>query len=262
MENSSTSRISPASATGFPPNAFGIGWVLLTAIGVVVIFFIPPIIGVAVWLATHGMDTARLQTEMLGLFGVGLQSAGEVAGILVLLAVLPAIAHMSLRELGFRLPKASDAGKIGLAILLMFVVVTALGSLLSTLLHFKTPELAIKVFTQLHGWQKALFALFAIVVGPVAEEFVFRLFLFNAMRAWWGFWPGAIVSSALFGLAHAQPPFTPVMFLALSLPLAIGGIILCSVYARTGSILSNMITHATFNALSVVLITVAPQLAK
>lgn len=262
MENSSPSPTSPALAITFPPKAFGVGWVLLTAIGVVIIFFIPPIIGTAVWLGSHGMNTVLLQKEMLGLFGVGLQSAGEVAGVLFLIAVLPAVSRMSLRAMGFRMPAASDAGKIALAIFLMFVVVTALGSLLSTALHFKTPELAIKVFTQLQGWQKALFALFAIVVGPVAEECVFRLFLFNAMRAWWGFWPGAIVSSALFGLAHAQPPFTPVMFLALSLPLAVGGIVLCSVYARTGSILSNMITHATFNALSVALITVAPQLAK
>jgi membrane protease YdiL (CAAX protease family) len=82
------------------------------------------------------------------------------------------------------------------------------------------------------------------------------------MRAWWGFWPGAIVSSVLFGLAHAQPPFVPAMFVSLSLPLAIGGLILCSVYARTGSMWSNIITHSSFNALSVLLITVAPQLAK
>jgi membrane protease YdiL (CAAX protease family) len=114
----------------------------------------------------------------------------------------------------------------------------------------------------MQGWQKALFALFAIVVGPVWEEFVFRIFLFNAMRKWWGFWPGAIVSSLCFGLAHAQPPFTPVMFLALSVPLAVGGIILCSIYTRTGSAWSNMITHASFNGLSLLLITVAPNLAK
>jgi membrane protease YdiL (CAAX protease family) len=91
---------------------------------------------------------------------------------------------------------------------------------------------------------------------------VFRVFLFNAMRKWWGFWPGAIVSSILFGAAHAQPPFGPSMFVALSLPLAIGGIILCTVYTRTGSVYSNMITHASFNGLSLLLITVAPQLAK
>ncbi len=152
--------------------------------------------------------------------------------------------------------------KIIAAIIAMFVLVTALGSLFSTLLHFKTPELAIAVFQHMQGWQKVLFAIFAVIVGPVWEEFVFRVFLFNAMQKWWGFWPGAIVSSVLFGLAHAQPPFVPAMFLALSLPLAVGGVILCTVYARTGNAWSNMITHASFNGLSLLLLTVAPQFAK
>jgi membrane protease YdiL (CAAX protease family) len=197
-----------------------------------------------------------------GLFGIGLQSAAEVAAVLFLLLVLPGISKISLRDLGFRAPAESDSGKIVAAVLAMFILVTALGSILSTALHFKTPELAISVFMHMQGWQKILFAIFAVIVGPVSEEMVFRVFLFNAMRKWWGFWPGAIVSSILFGAAHAQPPFGPSMFVALSLPLAIGGIILCTVYTRTGSVYSNMITHASFNGLSLLLITVAPQLAK
>jgi membrane protease YdiL (CAAX protease family) len=223
---------------------------------------VPPFIGSIVWFVVNGMDTVRFSNEMQGLLGIGLQSAGELPDIVYLLAVLPSVAHTSLRNLGFRAPAAGDAGGIAAAIVLMFVLVTALGSLFSAALHFKTPELAVHVFTSLQGWQKALFVLFAVIVGPVWEEFVFRIFLFNAMRKWWGFWPGAIVSSLLFGLAHAQPPFTPAMFVALSFPLAVGGIVLCSVYARTRSAWSNMITHASFNALSLLLITVAPQLAK
>jgi len=262
VENSSPSPTSPALAIAFPPNAFGVGSVILTAIIGIIIFLVPPFAGTIVWLVTHGMDVAALNRGLFGLLGIGLQSAGEVAVILFLLAVLPPVARMSLRDLGLRPPARSDTGRIVGAIVLMFVLVTALGSLLSTALHFKTPELAVQVFTHMRGWQKVLFAIFAVIVGPVWEEFVFRIFLFNAMRKWWGFWPGAIVSSILFGLAHAQPPFTPVMLLALSLPLAVGGIILCAVYTRTGSAWSNMITHASFNGLSLLLITVAPQLAK
>jgi membrane protease YdiL (CAAX protease family) len=101
-----------------------------------------------------------------------------------------------------------------------------------------------------------------VVLAPAFEESVFRLVLFNAMRQWWGFWPGAIVSSILFGLAHAQPPFTSAMFLSISLPLAVGGIVLCWVYAKTNNAWSSMITHGGFNALSLILLVVFPQLAK
>ena len=262
MENSSPSPTSPGSPIVYAPDAFGVGSTILAAAGALIAFIVPVFIGVIVWFALNGTDAVGLNRAMVGLFGIGLQSAAEVVVILYLIVVLPAIAKRSLRDLGFRSPASSDTGKIVAAIVAMFLLVTALGSVLSTVLHFKTPELAIAVFQHMQGWQKLLFAIFAIVVGPVWEEFVFRIFLFNAMRKWWGFWPGAIVSSILFGLAHAQPPFTPVMFVALSLPLAVGGVILCTVYARTGSAWSNIVTHASFNGLSLLLITVAPQLAK
>ncbi len=262
MENSSPSPTSAASPITFPPDAFSPGATILTLVGGLLILFGVIIMGGVIWIALHGLDTAAMQRSLIGLFGIELQSVAEIAVVLFLIAVLPVISKTSLRDLGFRAPDMTDAGKIVAAIVAMFVLVTALGSLLSTALHFKTQELAVQVFLHMHGLDKVLFALFAVVVGPVTEEFVFRIFLFNAMRKWWGFWPGAIVSSILFGLAHGQQPFTPAMVVSLSLPLAIGGMILCWVYVRTGSAWSNMITHASFNALSLLLISVAPQLAK
>ena len=262
MENSSASPTSPGSPTVFPPNAFGVGATILTALGALVLFILPVIIAIIVWFAAHGYDVAGINRAFVGLFGIGVQSAAEIIVIGFLLAVLPSLSKTSLYGLGFRAPQGADWGKIGLAIAGMFIVVNFLGSVLMSALHFKTPELAIAVFTHMVGWQKILFAFFAVIVGPVWEEFVFRIFLFNAMRKWWGFWPGAIVSSLLFGLAHAQQPLVPAMFLSLSLPLALGGIVLCWVYTRTGSAYANMATHAGFNALSLALISVAPQLAK
>lgn len=262
MENSSPSPTSAASPTVFPADAFGPGSTILTLLGGVIILSGIIILGGIVWILLHGLDPAAMQRSLIGLFGIELQSVAEIAVVVFLIAVLPVISKTSLRDLGFRAPSPSDTGMIVAAIISMFVLVTALGSILSTALHFKTQELAVQVFLHMHGLDKALFAIFAVVVGPVTEEFVFRIFLFNAMRKWWGFWPAAIISSILFGLAHGQQPFTPVMLLSLSFPLAIGGVILCGIYVRTGSAWSNIITHASFNALSLLLISVAPQLAK
>ncbi len=262
MENSSPSPTSPAWRIAFAPNAFRPAAAILTLLGGAIVFLAVIIVGGIVWFVGRGVDVAGLQRSLMGLFGIELQSAAEVVLVLYLLLVLPAIAKTGLRGLGLQWPAARDTGKIVLAVIAMFVVVTALGSILTSVLHLKIQELAVAIFLHMKGWEKLLFAVFAIVVGPVTEEFVFRIFLFNAMRKWWGFWPGAIVSSILFGLAHAQQPFTPAMLVALSLPLAVGGIILCIVYVRTGSAWSNMITHAAFNGLSLLLITVAPQLAK
>jgi hypothetical protein len=68
-----------------------------------------------------------------------------------------------------------------------------------------------------------------------------------------GFWGGAILSGVLFGIAHGD------IFAAI--PLALGGVVLCGVYYRTGNIFAPMISHALFNALSIVALLFIPKVA-
>ena len=144
----------------------------------------------------------------------------------------------------------------------MAVVLTLLGTALSALLRAHTPEEAIKVFLGLKSpLSKAGFAFFAVVLAPFFEEFVFRLFLFNAFRRWWGFWPGAIVSSVLFGCAHYQQSAANVN-IALIVPLMLGGLILAWIYNKTANAWAPMLTHAGFNGITLLALFVAPQLAK
>jgi membrane protease YdiL (CAAX protease family) len=47
-----------------------------------------------------------------------------------------------------------------------------------------------------------------VVLGPFAEEVLFRGLLFVGLRRiGWSFWPAATVSSVLFGVAHVRPVF-------------------------------------------------------
>ena len=125
---------------------------------------------------------------------MALQGIAEIIVIAYLLIVPPRLAKRSLGEIGFRSLRAGDGLAIAIGIIAMAVVLTLLGTALSALLRAHTPEEAIKVFLGLKSpLSKAGFAFFAVVLAPFFEEFVFRLFLFNAFRRWWGFWPGAIV---------------------------------------------------------------------
>lgn len=261
MENSSASPTSPASRIAFGPNAFGFGATFLTILGALFILFAIFIAGSVAWVALNGANLVTLAHKLTSLFGIALQSGAEIGVIIYLAIVVPAIAKCSLRDLGFRTPTASDLMVTLGGILAMFVIVTLLGTLLTNLLHIKTQEMAVQVFLNMHGWRKLAFAAFAVVVGPITEEFFFRVFLFNAIRARSSFWPAAVISGILFGLAHAQAGGGALLF-ALSLPLAVGGVILAYIYARTGNAWTNMMTHAAFNGLSLILITAAPQLAK
>jgi membrane protease YdiL (CAAX protease family) len=83
------------------------------------------------------------------------------------------------------------------------------------------------------------------VMAPVAEEFLFRGFLFTSLRASMGLWPAALVTGAVFGAIHAGS--SPVGFLV---PLAVLGLGLCLIYAWTRSLYPCVALHAINNAIA------------
>ena len=262
MENNSPSATSQESQTLFPPKSFH--WLLTIALllGALVIFFV--IVAAAVFLAIAAGATtpAGIKTWFLGLPAVQIQMIGEIAAAAFLLVLLPQVAQMSLRDLGFRQLKLSDVGYIAAATLAMVVVTDGLASLLESALHTKVSEQAVTLYLNMKTpLAKAEFALLGTVVAALFEETVFRIVLFNAVRKWAGFWTGAIVSGLLFGLAHWQPG-SVTQGIVLVLPLGLGGIILCGVYAKTRNAYAPMITHGLFNSVSLVALLFAPQLGK
>ena len=87
---------------------------------------------------------------------------------------------------------------------------------------------------------------FVICVGaPVAEETLFRGYIFGGLRRWKGFWPAAIISGSMFGAAHVFG--SPV---ELVLPLAVFGIGLAMLYELTKSIFPGIYLHCLNNSLA------------
>lgn len=263
MENSSPSQAFRNSPIVSNPNAFPWVWTLLALLGMAIVFCVVLFAGIVQFLLTHGDNVAALSAAATkGSFGFLLQGIAELIVIVYLLIVVPTLACTTLEGIGFRNLSGRTLKYAAIAVAGMFVVVTALGSLLTNVLHAKTPEEAVQIFLSLHSLSAKIgFAFFAAIVAPLWEEFVFRVFLFSAMFKWWGFWPAAITSSILFGVAHGQPGGVAVN-LAIVVPLAIGGLILCWVYTVTRNAWANIITHGLFNFISLALLFVAPQLAK
>lgn len=83
------------------------------------------------------------------------------------------------------------------------------------------------------------------VMAPVAEEFLFRGYIFRALRNWRGVWPAAILSGVLFGAIHIGS--SPVGFIV---PLAILGIGLALLYHWTGSLYLPVALHALNNSIA------------
>ncbi len=250
--NNSPSTISPAWPTRWPQDSFRFGptaLLVVVAIGAAV----PILLGGLVWLFVFGAHGATLAEIVVP--SIVVQLAVEAAIVAVILIGLPRVAKMSLRDLGFT-PLAP--WQIGIAILgavAMVVVVEGGATLFDAITHSKHEQNVVEIFKALKApGTMAFFAFFAIVLAPIAEETIFRIFIFNIGLRWGGFWIGAIVSGLCFGAAHGDP--------YVLLPLALGGIILCGVYYRTRCAYASMITHGLFNATTIAALLFAPQLAK
>jgi membrane protease YdiL (CAAX protease family) len=100
---------------------------------------------------------------------------------------------------------------------------------------------------------KAAAVLLAIVVAPLTEELFFRGIVFRSVRDRWGFWPGAIASSLLFGLAHYVPsPWHDAVLLQSIMVFT--GLGLCWIYERRGSFVANVAAHMAFNTVGLLTI--------
>lgn len=267
MENDSDSQTSPSWPTRWPKGSFSIGWVLLVA-GIVLGLFFAAAIVFDVWLYATGhyaqfVAQARNPATMSGPIFVAsstMQIAWEAVIVLIVWAALPRITRFSRAQLGFR-PIDGRALTYGLLGALGMIVVADIGaSVLDTFTHAVHPQLVERMFENLRASPSmvAFFVFFAVVAQPIAEETIFRLFVFNVGLRYGGFWLGAILSGALFGAAHtigggADP--------ASGALLALGGIVLCWVYYRSRNAYASMISHALFNAVSTAVLYFFPKLA-
>lgn len=88
----------------------------------------------------------------------------------------------------------------------------------------------------------------AVVGAPIAEELLFRGYLFGGLAVRWGFWPAALLSGALFSANHLDP--------GSFLPFWGIGVLLAWLFWRTGTLWASMLTHFCFNAISFALLAV------
>jgi membrane protease YdiL (CAAX protease family) len=147
-------------------------------------------------------------------------------------------------QLGLRPPGAgwrSAARKIALLIVLFILLDIAWSEAFSPGKD--------KLLQQLGSNESALLLLLSAgltcVVAPMAEEILFRGYMFTALRNWRGTGPAAVITGILFGAVHAGS--APVLDL---IPLAVLGFGLCLLYRYTGSLYACMVAHCLNNCIA------------
>lgn len=97
------------------------------------------------------------------------------------------------------------------------------------------------IHTRLPGksWEIVLFFMVAGMIGPVAEEILFRGIIYGFFRRW-GVLAALILSSVVFVLAHLATTGIPITQL-------VGGIIFAIAYEKEGSLMVPITIHALGN---------------
>jgi membrane protease YdiL (CAAX protease family) len=90
--------------------------------------------------------------------------------------------------------------------------------------------------------ERVLIIVLAVAIAPMAEELVFRFFIYGVLKRYGGRIFGLAFNALLFAAVHAHlPSFLPLFVLAACFTLA---------YEWSGSILVSMTMHSIFNSLS------------
>jgi membrane protease YdiL (CAAX protease family) len=249
VEKPSISQPSPHSPTPSTTDAFAWPRSLAVFAAIVVAFFAGQLLNSLVAFNLFGTTLADARANHLTWGIVAGQFAAYIPIFAVLVAGLPWLARRSLRELGLRGfdGRTLAAGVVGT--IAMYAATIGVAGVQFAFTHAKPEETAISLFTSTHNAALITsFTLLATIAAPFMEEFIFRGFLFNALRRYAPVWAAALISGVVFGIVHGS--------LSAFLPLAAAGIVLAYVYYRSGSLTAAMLTHALFNLVNVALLAV------
>ncbi len=149
----------------------------------------------------------------------------------------------SIKELGLKKANGQDLLKYGLfgGILLMILVV-----FLGMLINYWQPQIGPQPFEAMLrsvGGLTGFIIMFGMgaIMAPFSEELYFRAMIYPVFRNYLGPLGGALMAGLIFGIAHWD--------FWRTLPLAVGGALLCYIYEKTDSIWVPMLAHGMWNGI-------------
>ncbi|HEY5695404.1 MAG TPA: type II CAAX endopeptidase family protein [Candidatus Saccharimonadales bacterium] len=158
------------------------------------------------------------------------------------------------KELGLqRLPTWADIGLAPVGFIIYFIASGLLVYVASQIIGFDVSQIQDTGFTRLsRTYEYTLAFLTLIVVAPVAEELLFRGFLYGKLRKYLPIWVSMLVTSLLFGVFHGQWNVGVDVF-ALSL-------VLCGLREVTGSVWAGLLLHIIKNSIAFFIVFISPML--
>lgn len=178
-------------------------------------------------------DSAWLQLTFTGI---------SAAGLLAVLWLFLKYRHLGFWALGFRKIKAGDFGWLAITALAYYFLLIVVMAIAANVPGFNADQVQDVGFQNVAGWQLGLAFIGLVVLPPLAEEMLFRGFLYRGLSKRWPRIIAALFTSALFGLVHFQWNVAVDVFI-LSMVLIV-------LYEKTKNLWMCVFLHALKNGLA------------
>jgi len=181
---------------------------------------------------------------------IGILTAGQDVTLgLSLVVLLRAWPKLRPADLGLTAPIRADLGvAVGIGLWLLSI---AIANLQAAVVGAHPQSLIVAAATHPSVVGLVIDLVFGAGVVAVVEELFFRVVLFALLRQRMRFIYAAILSSALFAIAHEISAWLPVFALGLGLAY---------LYEKRHSLWTNALAHGTLNAISFLLLFLLPDI--
>ena len=173
------------------------------------------------------------------------QSLVEITDRVVIIALVWLVIHRhggKLADWGVTAKKIVHNSAIGLAAGSVLLIFSLFSERVYATVLYLTPSQH-PLITQIENavtWQELIVPiLLASLAAPVAEEALYRLLTFTALRERYGLWGGVVISAAIFALFHFNLYWLTEIFMV--------GVGLALLYHWTGSLVSAIVAHSFVN---------------
>jgi membrane protease YdiL (CAAX protease family) len=148
----------------------------------------------------------------------------------------------SLKNLGFRKPKFSDLIWLIVGTLVYLILVYIALTLASHIPGFNSNQPQSIGYQAVTVWQKILAFIGLVILPPLAEEMLFRGFLYRGLASRWPKLLAALVTSGLFAVAHLQ--------WNVGVDVFVLSLVLIALYEKTNNLWVSVGLHALKNCLA------------
>ena len=210
------------------------GWRGLAGLGIAALVTVLASMVIAIAFVAAGVDHVSDDHAFLLIATL----AQDLAFVIVAYALTAEVGTPSPGTFGFRKFRTSAIGTMAAAFGVYFLLSAVYNALVGPPCDRLPDDLGVKESTLL----AVVAGVFVIGIAPVAEEFFFRGFLFQALRESWGVWIAAPASGLIFGAVHFQADKL--------VPLAILGTALAFLFHRTRSLWPCILLHALNNTIA------------